>query len=68
MTLVKHVFKSHILLQFDCTNTVAEQVLENVSVSLDLTDAVSLDSLFPHPQFPETRHLIFKARLSKTAR
>ena len=42
VTLVKHVFESNILLQFTCTNTVAEQVLEKVSVSLELEDAVSM--------------------------
>ena len=41
VTLVKHVFESNILLQFTCTNTVAEQVLEKVSVSLELEDTVS---------------------------
>jgi hypothetical protein len=38
---VKHVFAEHLVLQFDCTNTIAEQCLENVSVMLDLADAVS---------------------------
>lgn len=37
---IKHVFPNHTVLQFQCTNTVQEQVLENVSVSIDLTDAV----------------------------
>jgi hypothetical protein len=37
---VKHVFPEHLVLQFDCTNTIAEQCLENVSVMLDLADAV----------------------------
>ena len=45
VVLVKHVFESHVLLQFTCTNTVAEQVLEKVSVSLDLEDAVRLPQL-----------------------
>ena len=37
---VKHMFPSHLLLQFDCTNTVPEQVLRNVSVVVDLAEAV----------------------------
>lgn len=37
---IKHVFTNHTVLQFQCTNTVQEQVLEDVSVSIDLTDAV----------------------------
>lgn len=39
---IKHVFPAHTVLQFQCTNTVQEQVLEDVSVSVDLTDAVSM--------------------------
>ena len=41
VTLVKHVFPSHLVLQFNCTNTVAEQMLENVTVTVDLAEAVS---------------------------
>lgn len=37
---VKHVFDEHIVIQFNCTNTVSEQVLENVTVATDLADAV----------------------------
>mmetsp|Transcript_62 Transcript_62/g.100 ORF Transcript_62/g.100 Transcript_62/m.100 type:complete len:901 (-) Transcript_62:1459-4161(-) len=36
---VKHVFESHIVLQFNCTNTISEQVLEGVSVAVDLAEA-----------------------------
>jgi coatomer protein complex subunit gamma len=43
---VKHVFAEHLVLQFDCTNTIAEQRLENVSVMLDLADAVSCRALW----------------------
>ena len=41
VSLVKHVFQAHLVLQFNCTNTVAEQVLEDVSVALDLGEAVT---------------------------
>ena len=40
--VIKHIFESHIVLQFDCTNTVAEQVLEDVSVAIDLSESVRL--------------------------
>lgn len=40
IVVIKHVFPSHTVLQFQCTNTVQEQVLEDVSVSVDLSDAV----------------------------
>ncbi|KAK9828743.1 hypothetical protein WJX72_001875 [[Myrmecia] bisecta] len=39
IVVVKHVFASHVVFQFNCTNTVAEQVLENVSVAMDLAEA-----------------------------
>eukprot|EP00232_Nephroselmis_pyriformis_P001344 CAMPEP_0182909478 /NCGR_PEP_ID=MMETSP0034_2-20130328/35771_1 /TAXON_ID=156128 /ORGANISM="Nephroselmis pyriformis, Strain CCMP717" /LENGTH=896 /DNA_ID=CAMNT_0025045735 /DNA_START=14 /DNA_END=2704 /DNA_ORIENTATION=- len=39
VNVVKHVFANHIVLQFNCTNTIAEQVLENVSVQVDLAEA-----------------------------
>lgn len=32
---VKHIFPAHIVLQFNCTNTIAEQVLENVRPELE---------------------------------
>ena len=41
VTLIKHIFESHIVFQFSCMNTVAEQVLEDVRVVLDLAEAVS---------------------------
>jgi hypothetical protein len=44
---IKHIFEEHILFQFNCTNTVPEQILENVSVLMDLAEAVSQLSLPP---------------------
>ncbi len=43
---VKHIFDSHVVFQFDCTNTIQEQVLENVTVVMDLADAVG-GAVFP---------------------
>jgi hypothetical protein len=37
---VRHVLEGHLVLQFNCTNTVREQVLEGVSVAVDLAEAV----------------------------
>lgn len=31
VNLVKHVYPGHIVFQFNCTNTISEQLLENVS-------------------------------------
>lgn len=40
INVVKHVYESHVVLQFNCTNTVAEQLLQDVIVEVDLADAV----------------------------
>ncbi|KAG1663110.1 hypothetical protein FOA52_010513 [Chlamydomonas sp. UWO 241] len=40
---VKHVYASAIVLQFNCTNTIKEQVLESVSVAMDLAEAEEFD-------------------------
>ena len=37
---MQHVFEEHIVFQFNCTNTISEQVLEKVSVLMDVTEAV----------------------------
>lgn len=37
---VKHIFPAHVVVQFNCTNTIKEQCLENVTVLMDLADAV----------------------------
>lgn len=31
VNVVKHVYPGHVVLQFNCTNTIAEHLLENVS-------------------------------------
>lgn len=31
VNVVKHIYPGHIVFQFNCTNTIAEQLLENVS-------------------------------------
>jgi len=35
VNVVKHIFNDHIVLQYNCTNTIAEQVLDNVSIRVD---------------------------------
>lgn len=39
VSCVKHVYPAHLVFQFNCTNTIAEQVLEEVYVLMDLTEA-----------------------------
>merc|ERR1711887_3449 len=41
VAVIKHVFPGHIVLQFDCTNTLADQLLEQVRVELDLGECVT---------------------------
>ena len=40
INMVKHVYDGHVVFQFACTNTVVEQQLEQVSVAMDLAEAV----------------------------
>ncbi|GAX76799.1 hypothetical protein CEUSTIGMA_g4245.t1 [Chlamydomonas eustigma] len=42
---VKHVYDAHVVVQFNCTNTIAEQVLENVTVATDLAEAEEFDEV-----------------------
>ena len=36
---IKHVFAGHLVLQFDCTNTLIDQLLEQVSVNVEFLSA-----------------------------
>lgn len=46
---IKHIYDSHIVFQFDCSNTIAEQILENVSVVMDLAEAEQYDEALVIP-------------------
>mmetsp|Transcript_4485 Transcript_4485/g.7532 ORF Transcript_4485/g.7532 Transcript_4485/m.7532 type:complete len:900 (-) Transcript_4485:576-3275(-) len=39
ITCIKHVFESHLVCQFNCSNTIPEQVLEGAAVVMDLSEA-----------------------------
>lgn len=41
VTVLKHVFPKHLVLQFDCRNTLQDQLLENVTVAVT-TDSTEL--------------------------
>ncbi|XP_067931298.1 coatomer subunit gamma-2-like [Watersipora subatra] len=41
---VKHVFPNHLVFQFDCTNTLNDQVLENVSVQMESAEGYTVVS------------------------
>ncbi|XP_074582742.1 coatomer subunit gamma-2-like [Curcuma longa] len=39
VNVVKHIFDSHVVLQYNCTNTITEQLLEMVTVFVDASEA-----------------------------
>ncbi|XP_073525883.1 uncharacterized protein [Phyllobates terribilis] len=49
VNVVKHVFDSHIVFQFNCTNTIPEQLLENVSVFVDASEAEEFSEVACRP-------------------
>mmetsp|Transcript_4311 Transcript_4311/g.15129 ORF Transcript_4311/g.15129 Transcript_4311/m.15129 type:complete len:898 (-) Transcript_4311:328-3021(-) len=49
VSCVKHIFASHVVLQFDMTNTIEEQVLEDVSVDVDLAEAEAYEEVLTIP-------------------
>ena len=57
IVVIKHIFPQHTVLQFQCTNTVQEQVLEDVSVAVDLSEAVSFHFLLDRSKQHLTRRL-----------
>merc|ERR1719270_2984484 len=46
---IKHVFPQHLLLQFDCTNTLNDQLLEDVSVQLEVPEGYTVERIIPCP-------------------
>lgn len=46
---VKHTFPHHIVFQFDCTNTLNDQILENVTVHMETTDDFEVVRSVPAP-------------------
>ncbi|XP_020572866.1 coatomer subunit gamma-2 [Phalaenopsis equestris] len=39
VNVVKHIYSGHIVFQYNCTNTIPEQLLENVTVIVDASEA-----------------------------
>nr|XP_026695163.1 coatomer subunit gamma-2 isoform X2 [Ciona intestinalis] len=46
---VKHTFAQHFVLQFDCTNTLNDQILEEVTVHVEPSDAFEVIAYVPCP-------------------
>jgi len=52
VSCVKHVFKDHLVLQFDCVNTLNDQLLENVSIEFEMPSGYSLMTTIPCERLP----------------
>lgn len=49
ISCVKHTFSKHIVFQFDCTNTLNDQVLEGVTVQMEPNDGFEIIAYVPCP-------------------
>ncbi|XP_027112276.1 coatomer subunit gamma isoform X2 [Coffea arabica] len=49
VNVVKHIFDNHVVLQYNCTNTIPEQLLENVIVVVDASDAEEFAEIASKP-------------------
>ncbi|XP_066283814.1 coatomer subunit gamma-2-like isoform X2 [Branchiostoma lanceolatum] len=49
---IKHTFTNHIVFQFDCTNTLNDQILENVTVQMEPTEGFEVLSYVPAASLP----------------
>ncbi|XP_002154548.2 coatomer subunit gamma-2 isoform X1 [Hydra vulgaris] len=47
VSCIKHTFANHIVFQFNCTNTLNDQILENVTVNMETSDDVSVVAMIP---------------------
>lgn len=50
--VVKHCFQQHVVFQFDCVNTLSDQLLENVKVDLVVPDGYTIRAVIPCPRLP----------------
>ncbi|GKV21165.1 hypothetical protein SLEP1_g31170 [Rubroshorea leprosula] len=49
VNVVKHIFDRHVVFQYNCTNTIPEQLLENVIVIVDASDAEEFSEVASKP-------------------
>ncbi|GAB6020673.1 Coatomer subunit gamma-2 [Chamberlinius hualienensis] len=63
---VKHTFLNHVVFQYDCTNTLDDQILENVTVHVENTDGYEVACYIPCPllkyNIPGTTYTCFSLR------
>lgn len=46
---MKHIFDSHVVFQYNCTNTIPEQLLEKVTVIVDASEAEEFSEIASKP-------------------
>ncbi|KAF2316383.1 hypothetical protein GH714_041724 [Hevea brasiliensis] len=49
VNVVKHIFDGHVVFQYNCTNTMPDQLLENVTVIVDASDAEEFSEVASKP-------------------
>ncbi|QCD88544.1 coatomer subunit gamma-2 [Vigna unguiculata] len=49
VNVVKHIFDSHVVFQYNCTNTIPEQLLEDVIVIVDASEAEEFSDVCSKP-------------------
>ncbi|XP_061363566.1 coatomer subunit gamma [Gastrolobium bilobum] len=49
VNVVKHIFDKHVVFQYNCTNTIPEQLLEDVIVIVDASEAEEFSEVFSKP-------------------
>ncbi|XP_026931285.2 coatomer subunit gamma-2 [Acinonyx jubatus] len=49
---IKHMFTDHIVFQFECTNTLNDQLLEKVTVQVEPSDSYEVLCCIPAPSLP----------------
>ncbi|XP_042494327.1 coatomer subunit gamma-2 isoform X2 [Macadamia integrifolia] len=49
VNVVKHIYDGNVVFQFNCTNTIPEQLLENVTVLVDATEAEEFSEVASKP-------------------
>lgn len=49
ITCVKHMYENHVVFQYNCLNTIDEQVLEDVTVTMDLSEEPELEEKMSLP-------------------
>ncbi|KAE8667416.1 Coatomer subunit gamma-2 [Hibiscus syriacus] len=49
VNVVKHIFDGHVVFQYNCTNTIPEQLLENITVIVDASEAEEFAEVVSKP-------------------